>query len=404
MAFGQKTLAALLANLNEDQSMSTLDLTNNVSVRMQATQALQQLVGPLKVHPSIKTLTLRECEITDGCCEYIAELLADNHVIEILDLQKNRITSEGAGKIADGLSKNRSLHTLDLTAQASQFGEECLARFLQMYETNLTLTKIKWRLNSNKAWALSKLMTRNVEIQKRIASGKDYTELLPTGLREGRSPSPEPAHEEPKEPAPVAKTPAKEPAKTPAKEPAAEAKAPPKEQPKKPEPKAEAKQSDPKPPAKWGRAVQPKEPEPKQPEPKKPEPKAAPRQLEPKAEPKPEPKPAPKWGRVATKATEPEKPKQAVPAAPKAKEPERPKQQDPAKESEKKESEKAKEPEPKPEAKPQPRSEPKPESNPEPKPVDEASMDFTGGYSNEVFTNEMFTNEVMEFSNEVPEE
>merc|ERR1712137_1372639 len=94
-------------------------------------------VGPLKAHPSIKTIILRECELTDPCCEYLADLVSENNVIETLDLQKNRITSAGAGKIADNLLKNRSLHTLDLKGrQSSQFGDKCLAHFIQMYETD----------------------------------------------------------------------------------------------------------------------------------------------------------------------------------------------------------------------------------------------------------------------------
>merc|ERR1712137_1121132 len=131
----------------------------------------------------------------------------------------------------------------------------------------------------------------------------------------------------------------------------------------------------------------------------------------------------------------PEKPKQPSWATPKAKEPETAKQEVPAKESAESN------PEPKPESKPTMESTPEPEpakesdvkateSEPEPTPeptpepvpvakeekeavreatpkeadgpaVDEASMDFTGGYSNEVFTNDMpeFTNEC-----EVPED
>merc|ERR1712087_914028 len=51
------------------------------------------------------------------------------------------------------------------------------------YGTNITLTKLTWRLDSRKSFMLAKLQTRNIEIQKRIANGKDYQELLPDSLK-----------------------------------------------------------------------------------------------------------------------------------------------------------------------------------------------------------------------------
>ena len=57
-----------------------------------------------------------------------------------------------------------------------------------MYATNITLTKLTWRLDSRKSFSLAKLQTRNIEIQKRIANGKDFNDLLPDNLKSGAAP------------------------------------------------------------------------------------------------------------------------------------------------------------------------------------------------------------------------
>merc|ERR1712048_1400238 len=68
------------------------------------------------------------------------------------------------------------------------FGEECLDRFVVMYATNITLTKLTWRLDSRKSFSLAKLQTRNIEIQKRKAAGKDFNDILPDNLKSGAPP------------------------------------------------------------------------------------------------------------------------------------------------------------------------------------------------------------------------
>jgi hypothetical protein len=45
-------------------------------------------------------------------------------------------------------------------------GDGCLDAFLSMFETNITLLKITWRLESRKSFALNKLITRNNEIDR----------------------------------------------------------------------------------------------------------------------------------------------------------------------------------------------------------------------------------------------
>jgi len=166
--------------------MATLAVGNNASIRMKPVAAVEKLVEPLKKHTGIKKVDLSECEITDEACIYLAELLKENHVIEELILEKNRIGSEGARVLADALIVNKGLRTLNLMQQTTRnFGEVTLEHFITMFHDNITLTKIMWRLESRKSFMLNKLQTRNVEIKKRQDKGEDFTSFLPDHLKPG---------------------------------------------------------------------------------------------------------------------------------------------------------------------------------------------------------------------------
>ena len=58
-------------------------------------------------------------------------------------------------------------------------------RYKDVFETNITLTKIIWRLQSRSSFALNKLITRNGEIQRRIAvrSTNGAAAVLPSQRR-----------------------------------------------------------------------------------------------------------------------------------------------------------------------------------------------------------------------------
>merc|ERR1719183_2875470 len=155
---------------------------------MKSASALEALVEPLTKHKSIKKVTLTDCEIAADGCKFIAEILKGNHVIEELNLEKNKISSAGASIIADALASNKGLRTLNLMQQAiKNFGEETLEHFIVMFNDNITLTKIMWRLESRKSFMLNKLQTRNVEIKKRQDKGADFDSFLPDHLKKGGS-------------------------------------------------------------------------------------------------------------------------------------------------------------------------------------------------------------------------
>ena len=61
------------------------------------------------------------------------------------------------------------------------FGEPCLQQFIDMFEHNVILTKIIWRLDSRKSFAINKLIVRNNTIKKWVLEGKSVQDIYPKG-------------------------------------------------------------------------------------------------------------------------------------------------------------------------------------------------------------------------------
>jgi hypothetical protein len=227
--FGAKTVATFVEDIKKDPDLTCLDCTNNASIKMKGAEGLKQIAEVLKPHKKITKVYFGECDISDDGAAVIADILRNNQVIEELNLEKNHIGAAGAIAIADSLAKNTGLQTLNLMQQTvKNFGEEALEHFLTMYNDNITLTKINWRLESRKSFALNKLQTRNVEIKKRKDKGEDYTSFLPDHMKAGyKADAP-----------PVAPTPEKTEPEPPKQEPKEEAPEEPKEEPKEETPEA----------------------------------------------------------------------------------------------------------------------------------------------------------------------
>ena len=139
------TASAIVESVEKGTAPECLDVSNNPSFRMKPTESVEKLVEALSQDGcKVTQLVMKECEIPDAACEALSTLLKKNHTIVELDLEKNRISSEGAITLADGLAENRGVKTLNLLNQGSgtQFGEECLKRYTEMFNTNTTLTTI----------------------------------------------------------------------------------------------------------------------------------------------------------------------------------------------------------------------------------------------------------------------
>ena len=51
--------------------------------------------------------------------------------------------------------------------------------FMEMFEHNIVLTKITWRLECRASTKLNQLQSRNKEIERRQRTGKDFADLDP---------------------------------------------------------------------------------------------------------------------------------------------------------------------------------------------------------------------------------
>lgn len=185
VVFGAKTAKTVIDQIAaNDKSLIEVDLTKNASYCMRSLENTQALCEALKANTCVKTLVLRQCEMVDAAAEALAEALAVNSSVEDLNLEQNHITTKGAITLAAGLAKNKGVRTLNLMNQSQKcMGDDALEQFINMFQSNLTLTKVMWKVDSRRAWELSKLITRNVEIQRRTANKASIEDLLPTSLR-----------------------------------------------------------------------------------------------------------------------------------------------------------------------------------------------------------------------------
>jgi hypothetical protein len=142
-----------------------------------------QISSAIKKNKYLKQLRLEGCGLGDREAAVLADGLAVNTSITVLDLQKNRINNDGGTALAKGIASNKSLVEINLMNQVGRWGDGCLDAFLAMFDTNITLLKITWRLESRKSFALNKMITRNNEIDRRKKNGMDYQDLLPTALK-----------------------------------------------------------------------------------------------------------------------------------------------------------------------------------------------------------------------------
>ena len=62
-------------------------------------------------------------------------------------------------------------------------GEKALSTLIRSFDQNTTLLKINWRLTSRQSFALTKLLSRNVEILRRKEAGMDYSDIDPNTRR-----------------------------------------------------------------------------------------------------------------------------------------------------------------------------------------------------------------------------
>jgi len=165
-----------------DPSLTVCDLRNNAVLQMKASELVPKLAAALAGNNTCQELNLGACGINDECATSLASALAQNTTLIHINLEENRIGNDGATAIAKALAQNRTLMQLNMLNQkGTRFGDATLHAFTDMFATNVTLLKIIWRLESRQSFRLTKMLTRNNDIDRRIKAGKDYADLLPSG-------------------------------------------------------------------------------------------------------------------------------------------------------------------------------------------------------------------------------
>eukprot|EP00618_Florenciella_parvula_P018714 CAMPEP_0119482480 /NCGR_PEP_ID=MMETSP1344-20130328/10314_1 /TAXON_ID=236787 /ORGANISM="Florenciella parvula, Strain CCMP2471" /LENGTH=219 /DNA_ID=CAMNT_0007516877 /DNA_START=87 /DNA_END=743 /DNA_ORIENTATION=- len=171
---------------NDDSSLTTVDFTGDSIFQMKSDAKTQDLCTALRNNHFVKTLKLKNCEIGDGCGVMLGEMLSSNTTIEMLDLSENKPLKEaGAIALAEGLTNNTTLREMDLMGLLGSAvkSEKVLRAFIDMFQINLTLKKIKWRLDHPLANTLARLITRNNSIDRSIKQEKPFENLLPDNLK-----------------------------------------------------------------------------------------------------------------------------------------------------------------------------------------------------------------------------
>lgn len=178
-SWNKNAKTAVEAAMNNEPTFTKLDLSNNTVFAMKHQEYCEQLGAALAKNTHLVSVTLVKCDLDHRDAAAIAAGLRVNTHLICLNLSNNKITNEGATAIADALRENNTLLELNLLGQPHEFGEPCLQGYIDLFSYNVTLTKIIWRLNSRKSFAINKLIVRNNTIRKWVAEGKDVKDILP---------------------------------------------------------------------------------------------------------------------------------------------------------------------------------------------------------------------------------
>ena len=166
-----------------DPTLKNCDLSKNAVLQMKGPELIPQLAVALASNTHCMELNLADCNITDQTVAPLGEALAKNKGLVNLTLSDNKIGNDGGASLASGIASNQTLMQLDLFGQkGTKFGDATLHAFTTMFDKNITLLKIVWRLESRQSFRLTKMLTRNNEIDRRIKDRRDYGDLLPDGV------------------------------------------------------------------------------------------------------------------------------------------------------------------------------------------------------------------------------
>jgi hypothetical protein len=178
---GKMTASTAIAWLKANyDDFKQLDLSN--SFTLTPDQAIE-IAAALETNTNLVELHLQSVRLTNQVATAFAKMLRVNRTLRILDLEDNKIDSDGIEEIGAALADNVGLIELTLFKNREP-GEKALSVLIRSFDFNTTLQKINWRLTSRQSFALTKLLSRNVEILRRKEAGMDYSDIDPHCRRE----------------------------------------------------------------------------------------------------------------------------------------------------------------------------------------------------------------------------
>lgn len=154
-----------------------LKFEKDTSYQMKHKDYTLALAAALTTNTHLVELVITECDLDSQDAIQIANALRKNRTLRYLDMSKNKISNEGSQELAEALKENPTLVEISLIGQPHPFGENCLESWLSLFEFNISLRKIIWRLDSRKSFPINKFLVRNNSIKKFVDEGRDTTEL-----------------------------------------------------------------------------------------------------------------------------------------------------------------------------------------------------------------------------------
>ena len=181
MVMPKEAAARLAAN---DETYKKCEFVNNSLFQMKSAEYSQAIAEGLRNNTHCKEIIIDKCSLMDPGAVLIADALKENTSVERVMFPNNKLGPIALIALAECLKKNNTIKEIGLLnnsgSSGGKWGDASLTVLVDALEGgNTSLTKIVWRLDNRLSWKITKLMSRNVELQRRRAAGMDVTDLDP---------------------------------------------------------------------------------------------------------------------------------------------------------------------------------------------------------------------------------
>lgn len=161
----------------KDDKTVVLDMTH---LKALSPDQMTRLAAAIIAHQSITEINLEKLEICNKGAIAMAGVIKDNPRIEKMDLGYNKIKADGMIAIGEALATNTSITEMKLHRQETDMGSECESKFIKMWDTNITLTRLYITLHDPKCNNTNtKAEVRNKDIARLKGKGESYRHLDP---------------------------------------------------------------------------------------------------------------------------------------------------------------------------------------------------------------------------------